>query len=150
MRYNRDMQEKPPLTPYFLLALALVGLGDTFYLAYFQYLNIIPTCAISGCEVVLTSAQSKFFGVPWSYIGLVYYAYLFCLALLLAIDPKSPALRFGAFAYTAVGVAYSAWAIFYIQLSVLGALCQYCAISAFVTLCAFVVACWHWHLTKNK
>lgn len=138
------MDTKLPLAPYILLALALVGLGDTLYLSYFQYLNLIPTCAIGGCEVVLTSAHSKFFGVPWSYIGLVYYAYMFCLAVLLGIEPHSRALRLGALIYTGVGVLYSCWAILYIQLSLLHAICQYCAISAFITLCLFVTALVGW------
>lgn len=136
------------LGPYFLLALAMVGLGDTLYLSYFQYLNLIPTCAVAGCEVVLTSEYSKFFGVPWSYIGLVYYGYLFALAILLAIEPRSKALRLAALAYTGIGVAYSLWAIFYIQLMVIGALCQYCAISAVTTTLAFGVALWHYRSTQ--
>ncbi len=135
--------QKPPLAPYLLLALAMVGLGDTLYLSYFQYLNLIPSCAIGGCEVVLTHAWSKFFGVPWSYIGLVYYAYLFCLALLLVVDPRSRGLRLGALVYTGVGVAYSAWAIGYVQLTVIGALCEFCAISALTTALAFATAVWH-------
>ncbi len=138
------MDTKPPLAPYLLLALAMIGLGDTFYLSYFQYLNLIPSCAIGGCETVLTSEYSKFFGVPWSYIGLVYYAYMFCLAVLLCIEPRSKALRLGALAYTGVGVAYSVWAIFYIQLSVIGALCQFCLISGVTTLALFAVSVWHW------
>ena len=138
------MQDKLSITPYILLALALVGLGDTLYLSYFQYMNLIPTCAIGGCETVLTSVHSKFFGVPWSYIGLVYYAYMFCLGVLLCIEPRSKALRFGALAYSGIGVLYSCWAIFYIQLSVIGALCQFCAISALTTLALFAVAVWHW------
>ena len=137
-----------PLAPFYLIALALVGLGDTLYLSYFQYLNLIPSCAIAGCDIVLTSAHSKFFGVPWSYIGLVYYLYLLALAVLLSIDPRSWGLRFGALLYTAVGVAYSLWAVFYIQLSVIGALCQYCAISALITLCAFGVVLWHARTTR--
>lgn len=144
------MNEKLPLTPYVLLALALVGLGDTLYLSYFQYLNLVPTCAVGGCEVVLTSAYSKFFGVPWSYIGLVYYAYMLCLAVLLCIEPRSRALRLGALVYTGVGVLYSCWAIFYIQLSVLDALCQYCAISALVTLGLFATALVGWSAKSSK
>jgi len=138
------MPAKPPLTPFILLALALIGLGDTFYLSYFQYLNLIPSCAIGGCETVLTSEYSKFMGIPWSYIGLVYYGYMLCLSVLLVIDPGSKGLKLGALAYTGVGVVYSAWAIFYIQLSVIGAICQFCAISAFITLLLFITAVWHW------
>ena len=137
------MDTKISLSPYVLMALAFVGLGITGYLAYFQYLNLIPSCAIGGCEIVLTSVHSKFFGVPWSYIGLVYYAYMFCLALLLVVDPRSRGLRLGALVYTGVGVLYSCWAIFYIQLSVIHSLCQYCAMSAATTLFLFAVAVWH-------
>lgn len=123
-------------------------MGDTFYLSYFQYLNLIPSCAIGGCETVLTSEYSKLFGIPWSYIGLVYYAYMLCLSVLLIIDPTSRGLKLGALAYTGFGALYSAWAIFYIQLSVIGALCQYCAISAFITLLLFVTAVWHYRATR--
>lgn len=142
------MPAKPPLAPFILLALALIGLGDALYLSYFQYLNLIPTCAIGGCEQVLTSDYSKFFGVPWSYIGLVYYGYMLCLSVLLAIDPYSKALRLGAVAYTGFGVLYSCWAIFYIQLSLIHAICQFCAISALTTLLMFITAVWHYRTTR--
>jgi uncharacterized membrane protein len=138
-----------PLGPFFIVALALVGLGDTLYLSYFQYNNLLPSCALGGCEIVLTSPQSKFFGIPWSYIGLVYYTYLLCLGALLAYDPASRGLRLGALLYTGVGVAYSAWAVFYIQLSVIGALCEFCTISAVITLLAFVAAVWHWRSPRG-
>src|SRR3989344_4534364 len=131
------------LTPYYLLALALVGLGDTLYLSYFQYLNLIPSCAIAGCDVVLTSVYSKFLGVPLSYIGLVYYVYLLALAILLAIEPHSFALRLGALLYTGIGLLYSLYAIFYVQMTLIGAFCQYCLISAFLTVLLFGVALWH-------
>lgn len=134
------MPTKPALAPFILLALALVGLGDTFYLSYFQYLNLIPSCALGGCEVVLTSEYSKFLGIPWSYFGLVYYAYMLCLAILLTLDPTSKGLKLGALVYTGVGVLYSAWAIFYIQLTLIGALCQFCAISALTTLSLFITS----------
>ncbi len=138
------MQEKLPLAPYLLIAAAMIGLGDTLYLSYFQYMNLIPSCAIGGCEIVLTSVHSKFFGIPWSYIGMVYYVYMLGLAILLAIEPKSWALKLGALTYTGIGVLYSAWAIFYIQLSVIGELCQYCAISALTTLALFCISVWHY------
>ena len=83
------------LQPFYLIALALVGLGDTLYLSYFQYLNLIPSCAIGGCDVVLTSVYSKIFGVPLSYIGLVFYVYMLALAVLLAIEPRSKAFVWG-------------------------------------------------------
>jgi uncharacterized membrane protein len=142
------MQEKLPLAPYVLLALAMIGLGDTFFLSYYQYLNAIPSCAIGGCEIVLTSAYSKFLGVPLSYIGLVYYLYLFCLSVLVIVEPRSRALRLGTLAYTAIGLGLSIYFEFYIQAYLIGALCMYCAISATTSLLSFGTAVWHWRSNR--
>jgi uncharacterized membrane protein len=142
------MKEKLPLAPYILLALAMIGLGDTLFLAYYQYLNLIPSCAIGGCEQVLTSIYSKFFGVPLSYIGLVYYVYLFCLSWLLIIEPRSKALRMATIAYTGIGVVLSIYFEGYIQAYLIGAICMYCATSAAVTLLSFATSIWHWRSTR--
>jgi len=143
------MENKPSITPYIVLALAMIGLGDTLYLAYFQYLNIVPACAISGCDVVLTSIYAKFLGIPLSYFGVIYYSYLFFLGVLLAIEPDSRALRIGALAYGAVGFVLSFVFVFYIQLVLIGAICQYCAISALTSTAFFATAIWHWRNTRN-
>jgi uncharacterized membrane protein len=69
---------------------------------------------------------------------------MLCLSALLVIDPGSRGLKIGALAYAGAGVLYSMWAIFYIQLTVIQALCQFCAISAATTVLLFVTAAWHW------
>jgi uncharacterized membrane protein len=132
-----------PLAPYFLIALSFVGLADTIYLSTFAYLNAVPSCAIGGCEQVLTSVYSKFLGVPLAYIGLVYYVYLLALLVLVAIDPKSRTLAWAAMGYTLLGVLLSAFFEFYIQGTLIGAYCMYCAISAITTLLLAVTAGWH-------
>lgn len=142
------MDNKTNLTTSLLLALGLIGIGDTLYLSYFQYINAIPSCAIGGCAVVLTSIYSKFLGVPLSYIGLVYYIYMLALAILLVMDPHSRALRLGAVVYTGIGLGLSLIFEFYIQLGLIHALCMYCAISATTTLLLFIVAVWHWRATR--
>ena len=143
------MQPPVLLAPYVLIALALIGLGDTVYLSYYQYLNLIPSCAIGGCETVLTSVYSKFLGVPLSYIGLVYYLYMVGLGLLLAVEPSSRALRFGALLYTLAGLGFSLYFELYIQAYLIGALCLYCGISAITTLLLFCVAVWHSRSTRS-
>ncbi len=131
------------LTPYILVALSFIGLADTAYLAYFAYLNTVPGCALSGCEQVLTSEYSKFFGVPLAYFGLVYYSYMLALSVLLAIDEHSRTLAWAALVYTAVGVLLSAYFEFYIQGVLIGAYCLYCAISAAATLGLVLAAGYH-------
>ncbi len=139
-----------PLGPYLLIALSFIGLADTAYLSYFAYLNAVPGCAIGGCEVVLTSQYSKFFGVPLAYLGLVYYAYLFLLAVLMTIDHKSRVLAGAMLLYTLLGLVLSAIFEFYIQGVLIGTYCMYCAISALTTLGLAVAAGWHWRSLKAK
>lgn len=130
-------------TPYYLIALALVGIGNTLYLSLSVYTGVAPSCILEGCEVVLNSPYAKLFGVPLSYIGLVYYVYMLGVAALLAIDPRSFGLRLGALLYTAAGLALSGVFI-YIQGVLIGAYCQYCLISALLTLLLFVAALIHY------
>jgi uncharacterized membrane protein len=137
------------LAPFYMLATTLVGLGDVLYLSYYQYLNLLPSCAIGGCEIVLSSAYSKFLSIPLSYFGLVFYTYMLCLVVLLAIEPTSRVLRIATLLYSAVGAALSAVFIFYIQLTLLHGICLYCAISAAVAAILFCLAVWHFISTKK-
>lgn len=141
------MQPKVLLTPFWLIAATFIGLGDTLYLSYYQWLGIIPTCAIGGCEIVLSSVYSKFLGVPLSYIGLVFYIYMLALAVLLAIEPNSKALRFAIVAYAAIGLLFSI-GFELLQIFVIHAICMYCAISATTTLILLCLAIWHWRSSK--
>ncbi len=143
------MENKVYLPPFYLIAATFIGLGDTLYLAYYHLLGIIPTCAIGGCETVLSSPYATPFGVPFAYIGLVYYLYMLAIGILLVMDPRSYGLRFGALAYTTIGLLCSiGFEIF--QYFVIGALCMYCAISALTTLLLFILALWHWRATRSR
>ena len=145
---TQSQVEKVLLTPFWLIAATFVGLGDTLYLSYYHLLGIIPTCAIGGCEIVLSSVYATPLGVPFAYIGFVYYMYMLGLSILLAIDPTSKGLRFGVLAYTAIGLLCSiGFELF--QYVVIHALCMYCAISALTTLVLFSVAVWHWRVSRN-
>lgn len=141
--------QKIYLTPFWLIAATFIGLGDTLYLSYYHLLGIIPTCAIGGCEIVLSSPYATPFGiVPFAYLGVVYYAYMLGLGILLAADPASRGLRFGALAYSGIGLACSiCFELF--QFFIIGALCEFCAISALTTLLLFCIAVWHWRSTKK-
>lgn len=142
------MQPKVLLTPFYFIAATFIGLGDTLFLSYYAYIHAIPSCAIGGCEIVLSSPYSHPFGVPFGYLGLVFYIYMFALGVLLIIDPTSKGVRFAALAYTAIGLVLSiSFELF--QFFVIGALCMYCGISAVTTLILFCIALWHWRATKN-
>jgi uncharacterized membrane protein len=144
------MQQKPLLAPFYILAATLIGIADTLYLSYNHFLNLIPSCAIGGCEVVLTHPSATLYGahVPLAYLGLIYYIYLLCLAILLAWEPQSRALKTAMLGYTAIGLVCSlAFELF--QFFVIGAMCVYCGISAATTLVLFVLAVWHFRSSKK-
>ena len=140
--------QKILLTPFYLIAATLVGLGDTLFLSYYQHLGITPGCAIGGCEIVLNSAYSKFMGVPLSYIGLVFYVYMLALAILVAYDSYGKGTRFALMAYTSIGLLMSL-GFETLQIFVIHAICLYCAISAATTLVLFGLALWHWRSTRT-
>jgi uncharacterized membrane protein len=140
---------KLALAPFYIIAAAFIGIADTLYLSYNHFLNLIPSCAVGGCEVVLTHPSATLYSanIPLAYLGLIYYAYLLCLAVLLAWEPRSKALSFAMLGYTAVGflcsLAFEAFQFF-----VIGAMCLYCGISAVTTLVLFGLAVWHVKNTK--
>ncbi|MBP9710922.1 MAG: vitamin K epoxide reductase family protein [Candidatus Pacebacteria bacterium] len=135
------------LAPFYLVSLTLIGIADTLYLAYNKFMNTTPSCLLKGCDAVLAHPLSNFLGVPLSYWGLVYYVYMFGLVALLVMDPRSKALRIGTLVYAGVGLLCSA-AFIYIQATIIGAFCQYCLLSAAVTLGLFSLALWHYKKTK--
>lgn len=140
--------EKVLLTPFWLIATTFIGLGDTLYLSYYHLLGIIPTCAVGGCEIVLSSPYATPFGVPFAYLGLFYYICMLGLATFLAIKPLSQRLRFYVLAYAAIGL-FCSMCFELFQYIVIHALCLYCGLSAVTTLILFAIAVWHWKTTQK-
>lgn len=142
------MQQKVLLSPFYLLSATLIGLGDTLYLSYYHLLGTTPGCALKGCEIVLTSVYATPLGVPMAYLGVLYYAFMFFLGLLLMIDPTSKGLRLGVLVYAAIGLL-SSIVFETIQVTIIHAICQYCAFSALATLILFCIAVWHFRATRS-
>jgi uncharacterized membrane protein len=143
------MNQKVLLTPFWIIAATFIGIGDTAYLVYEKLHGVVPGCLVlHGCEQVLNSPYSTVFGVTLAHIGLVYYVYMLALAVLLAIEPYSKALRLGTLVYATIGLLFSIYFELF-QYFVIHALCQYCAISALTTLVLFCLAVWHWRATRK-
>jgi uncharacterized membrane protein len=144
------METKLLLAPFYLIAATFIGIADTLYLSYKHFINAIPSCAIGGCETVLTHPSATLYSlnVPLAYLGLIYYLYLLCLAAFLASDPHSKGLRLAMLLYTGFGLACSvAFELF--QYFVIHALCMYCGISAATTAALFALSVWHFISTKK-
>ena len=130
--------------PAAMLALALLGLAVALYDSYVIYNGGLLWCPppIDGCNEVAASPYARIFGLPVGYFGVVYYFYMFGLAALLASDPISPALRWRAVLYTALGVAFSAY-FMVLQIGYIRAFCVYCLVSALTTVLLAVAAIVH-------
>jgi uncharacterized membrane protein len=137
------------LFPYFMLALAFIGIADAFYDSYAIYNGQLLWCPppIDGCNTVASSPYARIFDIPLGYLGLVYYLYMFGLAALLAFDPFSRGLRAGALLYAAVGVLFSTY-FMYVQFTFIHAFCIYCLISAILTLLLLFAAFEHFRATR--
>jgi uncharacterized membrane protein len=131
-----------------MLALAIVGIADAFYVAQASYTGRPLWCPlIEGCNTVTQSPYARIVGVPLSYFGLIFYVSMFGLAALLALEPFARGLRLGAFIWAATGVSYSVYGM-YLQLEKIQAVCIYCFISAVITILLFVAACRHLRATR--
>jgi uncharacterized membrane protein len=140
---------KVSLVPYFMLALALIGIADAFYDSYAIYTEQPLWCPppMDGCNIVASSPYARIVDVPLGYFGVAYYLYMFGLAALLAVDPFSRGLRLGTLVLAALGVVFSIY-FMYVQFAFIHAFCIYCLISAVLTLLLLFAALWHFRATR--
>jgi uncharacterized membrane protein len=131
-----------------MLALSLLGLGDAFYVAQAAATGRSMYCVLfDGCNVVTQSPYGRFYGVPLSFLGLVFYLCSIGITGLLIYDPLSRGLRAGALILASLGVGYSAFSMV-LQIRYIHALCSYCLISAIITVLLLSTAAWH--LTPSR
>ncbi len=112
--------------------LALVGLADTIYLTVQHVTGESVRCTVvSGCSEVLSSSYASFNGIPLALIGAIAYFTVFSLATLAAF--RYPFA--GKLLAVVVGLMFltTLWLI-YLQAIVIGSFCQYCLLSAAVTI----------------
>jgi uncharacterized membrane protein len=140
--------DKVSRLPYFMLALAFIGIVDAFYDSYAIYNGQLLWCPppIDGCNTVASSPYARIFDIPLGYLGFVYYLYMAGVAALLAFDPFSRGLRLGVLLYAATGVLFSTY-FMYVQFTFIHSFCIYCLISAVLTLLLLITAIAHFRAT---
>ena len=112
--------------------LSLVGLADSIYLTVEHLAGRAVQCTItSGCEEVLTSAYASIGGVPLAGVGALAYFVFFSMSVLAAFGNR---LTGNLLLYlVALMLAVSIYLLI-LQAFVLHAFCQFCLLSALVTL----------------
>ena len=117
--------------------LSLVGLADALYLTIEHVTGQSVRCTIiSGCSAVLSSPYAVVAGVPLAMIGAAAYFTVFSLATLAAFGYHSASKLL--FAMVIAMFFVSMWLI-YLQAFVIREFCQYCLLSAAITVALFVV-----------
>jgi uncharacterized membrane protein len=112
--------------------LSLIGLADAIYLTVEHLAGRAVQCTITrGCEEVLTSAYATVGPVPLAAVGALAYFIVFSLAILAIFGNRGA----GYLLLYVVGLmlAVSIY-LFVLQAFVLHAFCQFCLLSAAVTL----------------
>lgn len=115
-----------------IACVALVGLADAIYLTVQHVTGQSVRCTIvSGCSEVLSSSYASFNGIPLALIGAIAYFTVFSLAILAAfrypLVSKLLAIAVGLMFLTTL------W-LLYLQAFVIGHFCQFCLVSAAVTI----------------
>jgi uncharacterized membrane protein len=120
-----------------LTGLAFVGMVDSAYVAIRSLDQAVLPCTIThGCEEVLNSPYARFSGISIAWLGLVYYA-LICLAGVFTFSGFSRTLRFS---LVPAGMAFLfSLTLIYLQAFVIHAFCDYCLLSASMSILIFIL-----------
>ncbi|HJZ19113.1 MAG TPA: vitamin K epoxide reductase family protein [Candidatus Nanoarchaeia archaeon] len=100
-------------------------------------------CAIGdgNCDKVVKSKYSKIFGIDNSILGMLYYIFIFSVGILMIIFPLLFVLsyaKYGMLIITGGSMLFSA-ILFFIEIKVIKSVCEYCTISAIISVLIFAV-----------
>ena len=124
--------------PLLAAVVALIGLADSIYLTIHHYTGEkVPCSIVEGCEQVLTSSYAEVAGYPLAAFGAIAYFIAFSLAILAAFGNRLMWTLFTA--QVVLMTVFTGWLV-YLQASVIGAFCQFCLLSAAITLTLFIIA----------
>jgi len=108
-------------------ALALVGAGLAAYLLYARHTGATLACSSGGCETVQRSRYSELLGVPVAALGLFAY-----LTLLVAAVARGELARLAQAMVALTALGFTTYLLF-VQLWLIGAVCDWCLASDAVT-----------------
>jgi uncharacterized membrane protein len=122
------------------MLVSLIGLGDSLYLTIQHLTGQSVRCSITtGCSAVLSSQYATIAGVPTAAFGALAYFTAFSLATLAVFGYERA--RTALALLVALMLLVTLW-LLYVQVFALRAFCEYCLLSAgmTVTLMGLVVA----------
>lgn len=118
----------------FVIALSLLGLADSWYLAESAATDTPLVCGpgmLEGCNAVAQSEYSQLFGIPLGVYGVLFYALTLVLASAI-LFLKVRGMQVYLLGLTGAG-ALSSVAFLFIQFFLIKAFCVYCVLSAVIS-----------------
>jgi len=117
-----------------LFVLAALGGLISAYLTWTHFAGLAPICTggDAACETVQSSRYATILGVPVALLGLIAYCWLFLSAALW----EEAGIYLGVLV-SLVGTLFSAY-LTYLEVFVIGALCQWCLTSAVIMVAALI------------
>ena len=136
---SMSSDSQPPIVRTYLIAalLSLVGLADAIYLTVQDLTGQNLRCTIvTGCAEVLGSKYAHLGPIPLASVGALAYFSFFSLAILAAFSYRFA----GALLLALVSVMFlmTLW-LLYLQAFVIHHFCQYCLLSATVTVALTII-----------
>ena len=118
------------------LALAVVGVLISAYLTWTHFAGLTPVCTGSGegCQTVQSSRYASLLGIPVAVLGLVAYG-----GLVFSVAVWAEIGIFLSFLISLVGTLFRVY-LTYLEVFIIGALCQWCLASAVIMVAALVCA----------
>jgi uncharacterized membrane protein len=122
--------------------LALLGVAVAFYLTLVHYDEELLVCGVtSGCKTVQSSKYSELAGIPVALYGLAMYLSLLALGILRWFRPRFASnATLAAAGIALIGALYALY-LTYVELFVIDAICQWCVISAILTILLCILEC---------
>ena len=117
-----------------LFVLAVLGFLISAYLTWTHFAGLAPICTGGGegCETVQSSRYATILGIPVALLGLISYGGLIISAAL-----RGEVGIYLGFLTSLVGTLFSAY-LTYLEVFVIGALCQWCLASAAIMVAALI------------
>jgi len=114
--------------------LALCGIAVATYLTIIHYDTGALVCTVGDCHAVQSSEYSKIGPIPVALLGLGMYLTIAAITLLRWRRPElTSTLTTASFAIVLAGTVYAAY-LTYLEIHVINAICQWCVLSALLTL----------------
>ncbi len=114
--------------------LAVCGIADAVYLTIIHYDTGALICTVGNCHTVQTSKYSTIGPIPVAVLGLAMYLTIGAISLIRWRRPDlTSTLTMASFAMVLAGTIYAGY-LTYLELNVINAICQWCVLSALLTL----------------